>query len=75
MASSTADIVAVLRCLANVTGVHLSDADVVEILRTLERSDPVYRSTVSLYKTAKHELVEDFDQNITFHACYALGRV
>lgn len=73
MASSTADIVAVLRCLASATGTALSDTGVVEILRTLERSDPVFRPRVCLYKTAKHELVEEFDSDITFHACYALG--
>lgn len=73
MASSTADIVAFLRCLADAAGVVLLEQDVIAILRRLERSDPVFRPSVSLYKTSEHVLIEDFGSDIAFHACYALS--
>lgn len=49
MASSTADIVAVIRCLAKLHGMPPSDELIREILRRIERSDPIFHNYHSVY--------------------------
>ncbi len=72
MASSTADIVALIRCLARIRKISLEDEDIINILAKLKRSDPVFRIPVTLYKTAEHEIVEEFPRALHLWSCFAV---
>ena len=73
MASSTADIVALIRCLADATGEVLCEEDLTSMLCAIERSDPVFRPSITLYKTSQQKVVEDFGTENSFYACYVLS--
>ena len=73
MASSTADIVSLLRCLARIKGVCLTHSDIMEILAKIERSDPVFCEHITLYKTSAHEIVEEFPHPVEMWSCFAFS--
>ena len=70
MASSTADIVATIRCLDAVFGTPSTAEAIAEILRDIERSDSVYLETHALYLSGRQEVVQRLPGNPRFHVCY-----
>jgi uncharacterized protein involved in propanediol utilization len=70
MASSTADIVATIRCLDAVFREQSSSELISAILREIERSDSVFLEGHALYLSACQEVVQQFDANPRFHLCY-----
>lgn len=70
MASSTADIVATLRCLDALFDVRSSPTLVASILRRIERSDSVFLSEYALYLSDRQEVIRQFPGDPKFHACY-----
>ncbi|MEU2263772.1 hypothetical protein ABZ557_26680 [Streptomyces sp. NPDC019645] len=70
MASSTADIVATLRCLFRLFAMPY-DADVVlGILRAIERADSVFLDEFALYLSGRHRVVRRLGADIGFHTAY-----
>ncbi|MEV8062266.1 hypothetical protein AB0P37_39100 [Streptomyces antimycoticus] len=70
MASSTADIVAALRCLFHIFSLPY-DADVVTgILSSIERADSVFLEEFALYLSARHRVVRRLGTAIGFHTAY-----
>jgi uncharacterized protein involved in propanediol utilization/MFS family permease len=72
MASSTADIVATLRCLYNVFGLAYDQSVVTEILRHIERTDTVFLDEFALYLSAHHRVVASLGDRIVLHTCYVV---
>ncbi len=70
MASSTADIVATIRCLDSLFSSPSPVESVSKILRKVERSDSVFLDTYALYLSDKQEVIHRFGSEPTFHACY-----
>lgn len=70
MASSTADIVATIRCLDAIFSHHSSIESISAILREVERSDSVFLDTYALYLSGRQEVVHQFGSAPAFHACY-----
>lgn len=70
MASSTADIVATVRCLDCVFDVQSPPTLIADVLRRIERSDSVYLDRYALYLSARQEVVRLFGIAPRFHACY-----
>ncbi|MEY4576370.1 MAG: hypothetical protein RL701_1073 [Pseudomonadota bacterium] len=70
MASSTADIVAAMRCVASLTGHQFQTPDVMNILRQVERSDSVFLDEAALYLSERHEIVARFGSSLNFTAAY-----
>lgn len=70
MASSTADIVATIRCLDAVFGIESSNEAISATLRSIERSDSVFLDTYALYLSGRQQVVQRFGSAPTFHACY-----
>ena len=69
MASSTADIVATIRCLDAIFGTQSADA-IPAILREIERSDSVFLETHALYLSGAQKVAACLPFNPTFHICY-----
>jgi L-threonine kinase len=72
MASSTADIVATLRCLYNVFELPYEQSVVTEILREIERTDTVFLDEFALYLSAHHRVVASLGDRIGLHTCYVV---
>lgn len=70
MASSTADIVATIRCLDSIFAIRTSADSLTRILRKIERSDSVFLDAYALYLSAEQEVIQCFDGDPKFHACY-----
>ena len=70
MASSTADIVATIRCLDAFFETQSSPDLISAILREIERSDSVFLEGHALYLSARQEVVHHFPANPRFHLCY-----
>lgn len=70
MASSTADIVATIRCLDAVFDIQSSAESIAAMLREIERSDSVFLDSYALYLSGRQEVVQRFSSTPTFHACY-----
>jgi uncharacterized protein involved in propanediol utilization len=70
MASSTADIVATIRCLDALFGIASCAESIAAILRAIERSDSVFLDTYALYLSGRQQVVQCFGSAPTFHACY-----
>jgi uncharacterized protein involved in propanediol utilization len=70
MASSTADIVASIRCLDAVFGARSAPETITAILREIERSDSVFLEGHALYLSSRQEIVRGFHTNPRFHVCY-----
>ncbi len=69
MASSTADIVATIRCLDAIHGTDSRDL-VPVILRDIERSDSVFLEGHALYLSGAQQVVRALPDNDGFHVCY-----
>jgi L-threonine kinase len=72
MASSTADIVATLRCLFQVFGRPVDMAGVTAILARIERADSVFLDEFSLYLSDRHEIVHTLGTTVGFHTCFVV---
>lgn len=70
MASSTADIVATIRCLDAIFLHRSSIESISAILRKVERSDSVFLDTYALYLSGQQKIVNHFGSAPAFHACY-----
>jgi uncharacterized protein involved in propanediol utilization len=70
MSSSTADIVATVRCLDDLFGVRSPPTLIADLLRRIERSDSVYLDRYALYLSARQEVVRLFRVAPRFHTCY-----
>ena len=70
MASSTADLVATIRCLDRIFGLHSPAPVIAALLREIERSDSVFLDTHALYLSSRQEIVRAFDAPVRLHACY-----
>ncbi|MBB1258571.1 hypothetical protein H3147_06955 [Streptomyces sp. OF8] len=70
MASSTADIVATLRCLFRVFDLPYDRRLVVDTLSRIERSDSVFLDEFALYLSGAHRLVRRLGTAIGFHTAY-----
>lgn len=70
MASSTADIVATIRCLDSVFRRESSGETIAALLRMIERSDSVFLDTYALYLSARQEVVRHLPHAPSFYACY-----
>ena len=74
MASSTADIVATLRCLYGVFGIGYDEAFVMRALSAIERADSVFLDEFALYLSGRHEIVHRFGDRAGWDTCYAVGQ-
>jgi uncharacterized protein involved in propanediol utilization len=70
MASSTADIVASIRCLDRVFGLRSTPELIADILRQVERSDSVFLNHYALYLSARQCVLRYLPHDPHFHVCY-----
>lgn len=70
MASSTADIVAAVRCLDAIFDRQSSPDLIKMVLRGIERSDSVFLESYALYLSGLQEVVRVLPGNPIFHVCY-----
>lgn len=70
MASSTADIVAAVRCVGKVVGRRFRAREIMDVLRPVERSDSVFLREGALYLSERHEVVMRFGRSISYTAAY-----
>lgn len=70
MASSTADVVATLRCLDAIFGARTPTEVVCDILREIERSDSVFLDRYALYLSGRQAVVRPFEFMPRYHVCY-----
>lgn len=70
MASSTADIVASIRCLDHLFAQQSSLSLMADILRQVERSDSVFLDRYALYLSARQKVLCCFGHDPQFHVCY-----
>ena len=70
MASSTADIVAMLRCAASYHQQPIADADLMRILSAIERSDSVFLDQLALFCSSKHQIIQLFSPLPRLYAAY-----
>ncbi|MER5493510.1 hypothetical protein [Streptomyces sp. NPDC002490] len=72
MASSTADVVATLRCLFRIFSLPYDPALVTRVLSRIERADSVFLDEFALYLSARHRVVRQLGTDIGFHTAYAV---
>ncbi|MEV8633935.1 hypothetical protein AB0395_19975 [Streptosporangium sp. NPDC051023] len=72
MASSTADIVATLRCLFQFFGMPYDQIEVIDILSRIERADSVFLDESALYLSDRHEVAERLGTSVGFHTCFVV---
>ncbi|MFF7853012.1 hypothetical protein [Streptomyces sp. NPDC007904] len=70
MASSTADIVATLRCLFRVFSLPYDTDVVLGVLADIERADSVFLDEFALYLSGRHRVVRRLGPDIGFHTAY-----
>ncbi len=70
MASSTADIVATLRCLFRVFSLPFDRDVVLGILRDIERADSVFLDEFALYLSGRHRVVRRLGPDVGFHTAF-----
>lgn len=70
MASSTADIVAALRCLFRVLSLPEDPAAVRDVLAAIERADSVFLDEFALHLSARHTVVRRLGTGVVFHTAY-----
>ncbi|WP_245657430.1 hypothetical protein [Streptomyces griseorubens] len=70
MSSSTADIVATLRCLFRVFSLPYETDVVLGVLADIERADSVFLDEFALYLSGRHRVVRRLGQDIGFHTAY-----
>lgn len=69
MASSTADIVATIRCLDAMFASESSAECIASLLRGIERSDSVFLDSYALYSSDRQEVIRRFPGDPGFHVC------
>lgn len=72
MASSTADIVATLRCLFRLFGLEYRQSVVTSVLSRIERADSVFLDEFALYLSGAHRVVRPLGASVGLYACYAV---
>ncbi|MFB7929537.1 hypothetical protein ACFC4C_10535 [Streptomyces sp. NPDC056039] len=72
MASSTADIVATLRCLAGIFSLPCDTDVVLGVLAAIERSDSVFLDEFALHLSGRHRVVRRLGTDIGFHTAYVI---
>ncbi|MEU7208862.1 hypothetical protein AB0B06_10685 [Streptomyces sp. NPDC044989] len=72
MASSTADIVATLRCLFRVFSLPYDMDVVLGILTDIERADSVFLDEFALYLSGRHQVVRRLGRDVGFHTAYVM---
>lgn len=70
MASSTADIVAVLRCASNTLEQPLHVDDITKVLSQIERSDSVFLDQMSIFSSSAHQVIRTFNSTPPLYALY-----
>lgn len=70
MASSTADLVATVRCLDRVFGRRTTQEQLTALLRPIERSDSVFLDRYALYLSGRQRVLREFAYAPRLHACY-----
>lgn len=70
MSSSTADIVAVIRCLDAIFGRSTPAGLVAQFLRQIERSDSVFLDHYALYLSREQQVVQHFSCSPQLYACF-----
>ncbi|MER6708602.1 hypothetical protein [Streptomyces fumanus] len=70
MASSTADIVATLRCLFRVFRLPYDLQVVLGVLAAIERADSVFLDEFALYLSGRHRVVRRLGTDIGFHTAF-----
>lgn len=70
MASSTADMVATLRCLDSLFGRQSSPEEIADILRPIERSDSVFLDSYALYISSLQKPLKILPKHFAFHVYY-----
>ncbi|GAA4945035.1 hypothetical protein GCM10023238_08980 [Streptomyces heliomycini] len=70
MASSTADIVATLRCLFRVFSLPYDTDVVLGVLAGIERADSVFLDEFALYLSGRHRVVRRLGPDVGFHTAF-----
>ncbi|MCP2257841.1 threonine kinase (EC 2.7.1.-) [Streptoalloteichus tenebrarius] len=70
MASSTADVVATLRCLFRLFDLAYDQRLVRAALAEIERADSVFLDEFALYLSGRHEVVHHFGDKVGLYTCY-----
>ncbi|QWP77323.1 hypothetical protein J5226_02645 [Lysobacter sp. K5869] len=70
MASSTADLVATVRCLDRVFGLSTRLDELTGLLRGIERSDSVFLDRYALYLSGRQQVLREFGSAPRLYACY-----
>ncbi|MFH0518499.1 hypothetical protein ACHBTE_15130 [Streptomyces sp. M41] len=70
MASSTADIVATLRCLFRLFALPYDTDVVLGVLATIERADSVFLDEFALHLSNRHRVVRRLGTDIAFHTAF-----
>ncbi|MBH1937697.1 hypothetical protein I5Q34_26075 [Streptomyces sp. AV19] len=70
MASSTADIVATLRCLFRVFSLPYDFDVVIGILSAIERADSVFLDEFALYLSGRHRVLRRLGTGVGFHTAF-----
>ncbi|MEF3117038.1 hypothetical protein [Streptomyces chrestomyceticus] len=72
MASSTADIVATLRCLFRLFSLPYDTGAVLRVLSAIERADSVFLDEFALYLSGRHRVVRRLGTGIGFHTAFVM---
>ncbi|MGA5493820.1 hypothetical protein ACPCSP_05570 [Streptomyces cinereoruber] len=70
MASSTADVVATLRCLFRIFDLPYDQDVMLGILAAIERADSVFLDEFALYLSGRHRVVRPLGTGLGFHTAY-----
>lgn len=70
MASSTADIVAILRCASSYFNRILPIQHIIQILAQIERSDSVFLDRLALFCSSKHKIINQYPKMKPLYALY-----
>ncbi len=70
MASSTADMVATLRCLFRLFALPYDTDVVLGVLAAVERADSVFLDEFALYLSGRHRVVRRLGTDLGFHTAY-----
>lgn len=70
MASSTADIIATLRCYANLMNINLTHKLITDVLKQVERSDSVFINQPVLFCSSQNSVIHYFNQVKPIYCLY-----
>ena len=71
-ASSTADIVAAIRCIARVYNLNPTPEDFIAVLSGIERSDSVFLPMTTFFSSSHHRILDSFRKRLKLTAVYML---